>query len=81
VLTFIILAACSVYLYMAIGRVNGASGAMRAVQAIVLTLAVGAIVSGCRFVLFLLTLYATRAPRECTRQSAGTESSLELSNR
>ena len=52
------LAACALYLYVAIGPVYGASGGVRVVQAIVLALAVGAIVLGYRFVLFLITLYA-----------------------
>ncbi len=53
------LAACALYLYVAIGPVYGAAGAMRAVQAIVLALSVAAIVLGYRFVLLLITLYAT----------------------
>jgi hypothetical protein len=47
------------YLYAAIGPVYGASGAMRVAKAVVLTLAVGLIVLGYRFVLFLITLYGT----------------------
>ena len=58
-LSVINLAACGAYLYVAIGPVYGASGAMRAVQAIVLALAVGAIVLGYRFAVFLITLYGT----------------------
>ncbi|MBB3181779.1 DUF3667 domain-containing protein [Variovorax sp. Sphag1AA] len=53
------LAACALYLYVAIGRVYGARGAMRVVQAIVLALAVGVIALGYRFALFLITLYGT----------------------
>jgi hypothetical protein len=53
------LAACAVYLYLAIGPVYGAAGAMRAFKSIVLALAVAAIVLGYRFALFLITLYAT----------------------
>jgi len=59
VLSVINLAACALYLYAAIGPVYGTSGTMRAVKAIVLALAVGAIVLGYRFVLFLITLYGT----------------------
>ena len=58
VLSVVNLAACALYLYVAIGPVYGASGGVRVVQAIVLALAVGAIVLGYRFVLFLITLYA-----------------------
>ena len=52
-------AACGLYLYLAIGPVYGSTGAMRALQVIVLVIAVGAIVLGYRFALFLITLYAT----------------------
>jgi hypothetical protein len=52
------LAACALYAYVAIGPVYGASGGVRIIQAVVLTLAVGVIVLGYRFVLFLITLYA-----------------------
>jgi Protein of unknown function (DUF3667) len=58
-LSFANLAACALYLYVAIGPVYGAAGAMRALQAIVLALAVAAIVPGYRFVLFLITLSVT----------------------
>jgi hypothetical protein len=53
------LAACAVYIYLAIGPVYGATGALRATKAILLALAVAAIVLGYRLVLFLITLYAT----------------------
>lgn len=59
VLSVINLAACAFYLYVAIGPVYGARGATRVVQTLVLALAVGAIVLGYRFVLFLITLYGT----------------------
>jgi predicted RNA-binding Zn-ribbon protein involved in translation (DUF1610 family) len=59
VLSLANLAACALYLYLAIGPVYGAAGPTRAFQALVLSLAVGAIVLGYRFVLFLITLYAT----------------------
>lgn len=51
--------ACVAYLYIAIGPVYGTAGAMRGLQAVVLTVAIAAIVLGYRFVLFLITLYAT----------------------
>ena len=53
------LLACAAYLHAAIGTVYGTRGALRVLQAIVLALAVGAIVLGYRFALFLITLYAT----------------------
>jgi hypothetical protein len=53
------LAACALYLHAAIGPVYGAKGGVRAMQAIVLALAVGAIVLAYRFALFLITLYGT----------------------
>jgi len=53
------LAACAAYIYLAIGPVYNATGTLRATKAIILALAVGAIVLGYRFVLFLITLYAT----------------------
>jgi hypothetical protein len=53
------LAACAVYIHLAIGLVYGATGALRAAKAAGLALAAGAIVVGYRFVLFLITLYAT----------------------
>jgi hypothetical protein len=57
VLTIVNLAACAAYLYAAIGPVYGASGWVRAGQTLVLTLAVGLITLGYRFMLFLITLY------------------------
>jgi hypothetical protein len=59
VLSLIQFAACALYLYLAIGPVYLARGPSRAVRAIVLAIAVGAIVLGYRFVLFLITLYGT----------------------
>ena len=53
------LAACAIYLYAAIGTVYQAKGIARVVQAAVLALAVGLIVLGYRFTLFLITLYGT----------------------
>jgi hypothetical protein len=59
VLSVVNLAACAVYIYLAIGPVYGATGTLRATKALVLALAVAAIVLGYRFVLLLITLYAT----------------------
>jgi hypothetical protein len=59
VLSVINLAACALYVYLAIGPVYRASGAMRAIQACVLAIAVGSIVLGYRFAVFLITLFAT----------------------
>jgi Protein of unknown function (DUF3667) len=59
VLTVVNLAVCAAYFYAAIGPVYGASGVVRAGQALILTLAVGLIVLGYRFILFLITLYGT----------------------
>jgi Protein of unknown function (DUF3667) len=53
------LAACAVYIYLAIGPVYGATGSLRIGKAILLALAAAAIVVGYRFLLFLITLYAT----------------------
>ena len=57
VLTALNLAACTVYLYVATGAVYAARGATRFVKAGLLALAVGAIVLGYRFLIFLITLY------------------------
>jgi Protein of unknown function (DUF3667) len=59
VLTAVNLVACALYLYLAIGPVYAASGATRLMKAALLSVAVAAIVVGYRFVLFLITLYAT----------------------
>ena len=53
------LAACAVYIYLAIGPVYGATGALRIGNAILLALAAAAIVVGYRFLLLLVTLYST----------------------
>jgi len=53
------LAACALYLWMAIGPVYGARGRARAMKAMLLALVVAAIVLGYRFAVFLITLYAT----------------------
>ena len=59
VLSVINVAACALYLYAAIGPAYGTRGARRALQTLVLAFAVGAIVVGYRFVVFLVTLYTT----------------------
>jgi hypothetical protein len=59
VLSIANLAACVAYIYLATGPVYGASGKLRAAKALLLALVVAAIVLGYRFVLFLITLYAT----------------------
>jgi Protein of unknown function (DUF3667) len=59
VLTVINLLACAMYLYAATGPVYAESGAAtRVLKACGLALAVGAIVLGYRFLIFLFTLYA-----------------------
>jgi hypothetical protein len=52
------LAACMLYIYLAIGPAYGATGAPRVLKAVVLAVAVAAIVVGYRFLLFVITLYA-----------------------
>jgi hypothetical protein len=59
VLTVINLVACAGYLYVAASPVYSAAGAMRIIKALALALAVGFIVLGYRFVIFLITLYST----------------------
>jgi hypothetical protein len=59
VLSIINLAACALYLYLAIGPVYGATGAMRIMWTVVLALTVAAVVLGYRFALFVITLYTT----------------------
>jgi Protein of unknown function (DUF3667) len=59
VLSVVNMLACALYLYAAIGPMYGARGPIRALQAVVLTIAVGAIVVGYRFVVFLITLSTT----------------------
>ena len=59
VLTVINLLACAVYLYLATGAFYGARGVTRVVKVVALTLSVGAILLGYRFVVFLITLYST----------------------
>ena len=59
VLSIGLLAACAVYLYFATGTVYGARGIVRVLKTLVLTVAIGVIVLGYRFVLLLITLYST----------------------
>lgn len=59
VLSVINLAACTTYVYLALGPAYGATGAMRAGKALLLAFAVAAIVIGYRFALFFITLYTT----------------------
>jgi len=59
ILTVVILAAITAYLYAAIGRVFGAAGATRISTSLVLAVAILAIALAYRFGLLLLTLYVT----------------------
>lgn len=59
VLSVVNVVACALYLFAAMGPVYGAAGALRWAQTIVLVVAVGALVLGYRFVVFLITLYTT----------------------
>jgi Protein of unknown function (DUF3667) len=58
-LSIALLVACAVYLHIATRVVYGASGAIRIVKVLALTVGVAGIVLGYRFVLFLITLYST----------------------
>lgn len=58
-ISILLLAGFAGYLHIAAGRYFGARGASRAIKVAVLTLCAGALVLGYRFVLFLITLYAT----------------------
>ena len=53
------LAACALYLYLAIGVVYATTGLRRLVKTLALALVAGAIVIGYRFALFFITLYGT----------------------
>lgn len=59
VLSIFNVAACALYLYAAIGVAYGAEGWVRVVKVAALTIAVAVVVVGYRFVIFLITLYAT----------------------
>lgn len=52
------LAASAIYLYFATGTTYLAKGARRVVKVLALTLIVGAMISGYRFVIFIITLYS-----------------------
>ncbi len=58
-LSFVNLAACIIYLYLAIGKVYGARGMIRVAASLGLAVAVAVIMLGYRFGLFLFTLYVT----------------------
>jgi hypothetical protein len=58
-LTAFNLAVCAVYVYLAAGTVYASRGARRLLEALGLTLAIGAILLGYRFAIFAITLYAT----------------------
>lgn len=62
VLTSIEGAVCASYLYVAAGKVYGGGAILRVAKVSGLTLAVGAIVLGYRFAIFLITLYSTAGP-------------------
>jgi hypothetical protein len=57
VLSIANVAACTLYIYVAIGPVYGAQGPLRVLKAPLLALAVAIIAIGYRFLLFLITLY------------------------
>jgi hypothetical protein len=59
VLSVLNLAACALYLYLAIGPVYCTRGWVRTMQTLALTLVVGLIVLCYRFILLLITLYTT----------------------
>lgn len=56
--SFLWLALCAVYLYLATGTVYGARGAPRVLKVVALVAAIGCIVLGYRFAVFLITLYS-----------------------
>lgn len=59
ILSVVELIGCAAYLYIAAGKVYGAAGVNRIVKILPLTVAVGGIFLGYRFVLLLITLYYT----------------------
>jgi len=59
VLTGLILVASTAYLYVASGRVYGVAGWSRSARSLLLAFAVGVIVVGYRFAIFVVTLYTT----------------------
>ena len=52
-------AACSVYLYLAIGRAYGARGISRLLKAVWLAAVLAVLFVGYRFAIFLITFYTT----------------------
>ena len=58
-LTVINMVVCGIYLYRASGVFYGARGVTRVARTVILALALGALVVAYRFVIFLITLYAT----------------------
>jgi hypothetical protein len=58
-LTALILAASTLYIHLASGKVYGVVGWSRVARSLLLALAVGAIVVGYRFAIFAVTLYTT----------------------
>ncbi len=58
ILTASLQAAFAAYLYLATGSVYGASGVTRIIKTVLLSVAVGVILLGYRFVIFLITLYS-----------------------
>ena len=58
-LSVAMLVICALYIYGAIGPVYQSRGARRVVSAVLLATAVGALVLGYRFALFVITLYST----------------------
>jgi hypothetical protein len=59
VLTGLILVSSTAYVYLASGRVYGVTGWSRIVRSLLLALAVGVILVGYRFAIFVVTLYTT----------------------
>ena len=59
VLTTACIVACLLHMRSALGPVYGIAGGRRVLASVLLTLAVGAIVLGYRWLLFVITLYST----------------------
>lgn len=58
-LTAVNVVACALYLFFAVGRLYGAAGPGRILKTLAITAAMGVIVLGYRFAIFLVSLYAT----------------------
>ncbi|HEX7441467.1 MAG TPA: DUF3667 domain-containing protein [Caldimonas sp.] len=58
-LSAVLLAVCTLYLYFAIGTAYGETGALRVAKAALMAVWAAALALGYRFLLFLITLYAT----------------------